>query len=151
MTRKQKITLGASVSGLGIAYLIYNSISRKNLFNKIYSAIGGNEINISLYNEWFNPNYYTQFSDGYIFLTSSNVLSKARKLGDAFESWGNNSDEILGVFRAIPDGVALSQIAEKFEAKGYGDLRTKVGDLNKDELSQVGQILSQKQPFRKSS
>ena len=62
----------------------------------------------------------------------------------------DSSDDILGVFRAIPDGVALSQVAEKFESKGYGDLRTKIGDLKKTEVSKVGQILSQKPPFRKA-
>ena len=50
--------------------------------------------------------------------------------------------------RSLPDGVALSQVAQKFEEKGYGDLRTKVGDLDKGTVSQIGQILSEKPPFR---
>ena len=59
-----------------------------------------------------------------------------------------DENDIIGVMRSLPDGVALSQVAQKFEEKGYGDLRTKVGDLDKGTVSQIGQILSEKPPFR---
>lgn len=151
MNRKEKIILGASVAGLGASYLIIKSVTQKNIFNKILEAIGGSASNISNYNEWFSPIYYTNYSDGgHIVLTEGVALEKARKLGDSFGFFTDDTDDILGVMRAIPDGVALSQIAEKFESKGYGDLRTKIGDLKKSEVGRVGQILSEKPPFRKA-
>ena len=149
MTRKQKIIVGASVAGLGIVYLVVTSIRRKKLFTEIYSAIGGEGANISNYNEWFSPTYYTSYSNGgHILLTPGLALQKARKLGDAFGYFTDDEDDIIGVMRALPDGVALSQVAQKFEEKGYGDLRTKIGDLNKGTVSRIGQLLSEKPPFR---
>lgn len=149
MTRKQKITIGASLAGMGIVYLVYNSIRSKKLYTEIYSAIGGSSINISNYNEWFNPIYFNNYSSGgFILLTEGTALQKARKLGESFGTFFNDSNDIIGVIRTIPDGVALSQVSAKFESKGFGDLRTKIGEMNKQELSAIGQILSKKPPFR---
>ena len=149
MTRKQKITLGASLAGMGIVYLVYNSIRSKKLYTEIFNAIGGSSINISNYNEWFNPTYFNNYSSGgFILLTEGTALQKARKLGESFGTFFNDSNDIIGVIRTIPDGVALSQVSAKFESKGYGDLRTKIGELRKQELSAIGQILSKKPPFR---
>lgn len=151
MTRKQKITLGASVAGVGIIYLVVTSIRRKKIFNEIYSAIGGEAVNLSNYNEWFSPTYYTAYSNGgHILLTQGVALQKARKLGDSFGYFTDDTNDIIGVMRSLPDGVALSQVAQKFEEKGYGDLRTKIGELNKSSVSQIGQILSKKPSFRKA-
>ena len=81
-------------------------------------------------------------------LTPGLALQKARKLGDSFGYFTDDDNDIIGVMRSLPDGVALSQVAQKFEEKGYGDLRTKVGELKKETVSQIGQILSEKPPFR---
>jgi len=149
MTRKQKITLGASLTGIGIVYLVYNSIRRKKLYTEIFSAIGGSSINLSNYNEWFNPTYFNNYtSGGFILLTEGSALQKARKLGDSFGYFTDDYNDIIGVIRTIPDGVALSQISAKFESKGYGDLRTKIGEMDKQEISAIGQILADKPPFR---
>jgi|TARA_B110000908_G_C10263199_1_gene461000 hypothetical protein len=149
MTRKQKITLGASLAGMGIVYLVYNSIRSKKLYTEIFNAIGGSSINISNYNEWFNPTYFNNYSSGgFILLTEGTALQKARKLGESFGTFFNDSNDIIGVIRTIPDGVALSQVSAKFESKGYGDLRTQIGEMDKQELSAIGQILSKKPPFR---
>ena len=149
MTRKQKITLGASLAGMGIVYLVYNSIRSKKLYTEIFNAIGGSSINISNYNEWFNPTYFNNYSSGgFILLTEGTALQKARKLGESFGTFFNDSNDIIGVIRTIPDGVALSQVSAKFESKGYGDLKTRIGEMDKQELSAIGQILSKKPPFR---
>tara|TARA_R100000900_G_scaffold100080_7_gene77412 strand:- start:9254 stop:9709 length:456 start_codon:yes stop_codon:yes gene_type:complete len=149
MNRKTQITLGASIVALGGGYLIVNSIRRKSLFNKIAEAIGGAATNLGNYDAWFSPSYYQDFTNGnYILLTDGTTLQKARKIGDAFGVIWNDTDDIMGVMRSIPDGVALSQVSAKFQEKGYGDLRTKIGEMGKAESNQVGQILSQIPAYR---
>ena len=149
MNRKAKIRLGGTIVALGGGYLLIDSIRRKKLYNKIAETIGGAATNLGNYDAWFNPTYFQDYTNGnYILLTDGTTLQKARKLGDAFGVMWNDDDDIMGVMRTIPDGVALSQISAKFQEKGYGDLRTKIGDMGKAESNQIGQILSQIPAYR---
>jgi hypothetical protein len=151
MNRKNKIYIGASLVSLGGVFLIVNSISKKKLFNKILNAIGGSALNINNYDEWFNPNFFNKYTNGnYILLTEGNVLQKTNKLKGAFGYFSNDNEDILSVIRSIPDGVALSQISSKFESKGFGDLRTKIGNLDKSSMNLIGSLLSDKPAYRQS-
>ena len=58
MNRKNKIYVGASLVAIGGLYLVISSISKKRLYNKILTAIGGATLNINNYDDWFNPSYY---------------------------------------------------------------------------------------------
>jgi hypothetical protein len=151
MNRKGKIYLGASLIAFGGGYLIFNSIRKKKLFERIFDAIGGSALSLNNYDEWFNPNYYKGYSDGnYILLTEGNVLQKANKLNDAFGTFSDDEEKINSVVRSLPDGVSLSQVSEKFESKSFGDLRTKIGNLNKGEVNMIGKLLSEKPPYRQA-
>ena len=129
MNRKNKIYVGASLVAIGGLYLVISSISKKRLYNKILTAIGGATLNINNYDDWFNPSYYKGYTNGnYILLTEGTVLQ----------------------LTSIPDGVALSQVSEKFGSKGYGDLRTKISNLNKSEINMIGKLLSEKPSYRQA-
>ena len=151
MNRKNKIYVGASIVSICAIYLVISSISKKRLYNKILTAIGGATLNINNYDNWFNPNYYNGYTNGgYILLTEGTVLQYTNRLNSAFGFFNDDEEEIKSVFRSIPDGVALSQVSNKFGAKGYGDLRTKIGNLNKSEVNMIGKLLSEKPQYRQA-
>jgi len=151
MNRKNKIYVGASLIAIGGIYLVISSISKKRLYNKILTAIGGATLNINNYDDWFNPSYYKGYTNGnYILLTEGTVLQLTNRLDSAFGFFNDNEEEIKSVIRSIPDGVALSQVSEKFGSKGYGDLRTKIGNLNKSEINMIGRLLSEKPSYRQA-
>ena len=118
MSRRGNIILGATIVGLGGGFLIYRSVKRNKLFDEISAAIGGPGNAISKYTEFFSPNYYKQFKEGEaIFQSTGNVLQWANEFNSSFGYFNDDEDKAYGVLRAIPDGVALSQVSEKYNNK----------------------------------
>tara|TARA_R110001592_G_scaffold20489_15_gene83101 strand:- start:383 stop:841 length:459 start_codon:yes stop_codon:yes gene_type:complete len=151
MDRKSKLYLGGSLVGFGVMYLIYSSYRKNKLFKIIKEAIGGaGGGSLSTYDEWFTPLYHKNFVDGnFILQSNGTALGYANTLYE--EGFGMNDDEekIYAVFRSIPDGVALSQVAEKYANK-YTDLKEQIDyNLDKDEVRKISEILSQKPAYRK--
>ena len=155
MTANQKVTLGLTMSGLGIAFLVYRSIQRNSLYKKINNAIGGvSSTDLNSWEVWFNHNYWqdkSDKSDNYIIAENAQLLIWADELDDAFETYSitnpfANDDEakIYGVLRAVPDGVALSQLSEKYSNRHDSDLKNDLETLDGDEIKQVASILNQK-------
>ena len=151
MTRKEKITYGAVIAGIGSIFLIVKSIVRKKTFREIKEAIGFVEGGLSQFDNFFDPNYYKNYTNGEYWLKDSGtVLDWVNKLNDeGFSNINDDEEVIYSVFRQIPDGVALSQVSAQFANKGYGDLKEKTMSLDKDEVQKISVIISQKPPFRK--
>ena len=149
MSRRGNIILGATIVGLGGGFLIYRSVKRNKLFDEISAAIGGPGNAISKYTEFFSPNYYKQFKEGEaIFQSTGNVLEWANEFNSSFGYFNDDEDKAYGVLRAIPDGVALSQVSEKYNNKFGEDLEAKLKSFDKDEQNIVGNILSEKPAYR---
>lgn len=149
MSRRGNIILGATIVGLGGGFLIYRSVKRNKLFDEISAAIGGPGNAISKYTEFFSPNYYKQFQEGEaIFQSTGNVLQWANEFNNSFGYFNDDEDKAYGVLRSIPDGVALSQVSEKYNNKFGEDLESKLKSFDKDEQNIVGNILSEKPPYR---
>jgi len=149
MSRRGNIILGATIVGLGGGFLIYRSVKRNKLFEEISAAIGGPGNAISKFTEFFNPNYYKQFKEGEaIFQSTGSVLNWANELNSSFGYFNDDEDKAYGVIRAIPDGVALSQVSEKYNEKHGEDLESKLKSFDKDEQNILGNILADKPAYR---
>jgi hypothetical protein len=151
MDRKSKLYLGGSLVGFGVLYLIYSSYRKKKLFKIIKEAIGGaGGGSLSTYDEWFTPLYHKNFVDGnFILQSNGTALGYANTLYEEGFGFDDDEEKIYAVFRSIPDGVALSQVAEKYANK-YTDLKEQIDyKLDKDEVRKISEILSQKPAYRK--
>lgn len=151
MTRKQKITYGAVIAGVGTLFLAVRSISRKRTFKQLKEAIGFVGGGLNEFDNYFDPNYYKNYTNGEYWLKDNGViLDWVNKLYDeGFSSYNDDEEVIYGVYRQIPDGVALSQVAAQYANKGYGDLKEQTMSLDKDEVQKISQILKQKPPYRR--
>lgn len=155
MTRQTKIYIGGGIVGLGVLFFVSQSIRRKKLFKDIKEAIGyAGGGNLDSYDRYFDPNYWTQYNDGnYYMKDGGTILSWVNTLyEDGFSSYNDDEEVIYGVFRQIPDGVALSQLAAKYQEKKGDDLKEKImNNLDKDEVIKISTILSKIPPYRRAS
>lgn len=151
MTRKQNIIYGAVIAGVGTLFLVVRSISRKRTFKQLKEAIGFVSGGLNEFDNYFDPNYYKNYTNGEYWLKDNGViLDWVNKLYDeGFSSYNDDEEVIYGVYRQIPDGVALSQVAAQYANKGYGDLKEQTMSLDKDEVQKISQILKQKPPYRR--
>lgn len=159
MKRGQGISLGIGLLVLGGGYFAYTGIRKQALFKKIAAAIGSSALNLTNYDQYFNTDYFKGFGDGnYLLITDGKALQLANKLDDSWSSQGNIIDKynpfnyddeaaIYGVFRQIPDGVALSQVSAKYAEK-FGDLKSRVNDMSKDEINIIAGIIAQYPAYR---
>lgn len=149
MRRSEGINIGLGLVVFGVGYFAYSGIRKKTLFKKISDKIGYNQLNLNNYDEWFSPSYYRAFNDGNsLFLTDGKVLELTNKLGvNGFGTINDAEGVIYSVFREIPDGVALSQVSEKFGEK-FEDLKERVNEMDTNEINTIAGILAEKPPYR---
>ena len=158
MKKKQKIQISIGVIILGIGYLAFRNIQRKKLFNQIAEKIGpGASAGIDAYDEWWNTNYWKNppvEGKTYIKIGESKLNTWANSIYESAGTFQNDDEEgFYGILRQVPDGVALSQLADKFQKRHNEDLKEFIAYYydDKDEQQIIGTILSQIPPFRITS
>ena len=154
MNRKSKIQIATGVIILGVGYLAYRSWSRKKLFDEIVDLIGpgfnqGTD-EFDVYWDvkyWKNPpvdgKTYIQIGDAQLNKWANDIYYSAGTFNDAEE-------KAYGVLRQIPDGVALSMTADKFQKRHNQDLKEFINYYydEKEEQQIISTILSEMPPFR---
>ena len=151
MRKATGISLGFLLVAGGGAYFVGRSIQRNKLYKQISAKIGVSSANLSSYDDWFDPNYYkdkTGKSENYATVNSSQLLQWADSIDDAFGYWNDDEEQIYAVFRAVPDGVALSQLSELYGTRHESDLKEDINGLDKDEVVKVANILASKESYR---
>ena len=153
MRKSTKRTIGYFMIGVPVVYFIYRAIRVNSLYNQIAGAIETGQGGIRLLdNTYFNPNFHNDPGTECYYKTDDGLVKDwADTLDSDFKSgWGNDDEEgIYGVFRAMPDGVAVSQTAHKFQYFYGEDLFSKVEErLTVEEVSKVAEIVNDLPPYR---
>lgn len=151
MNRNTRFMLGLGMVVIGGGFFITRSIQRKKLFAEISGAIGYQGSNIDNYDKYFNPNYWSDETgkpETYKLEDYSKLVEWADDLQGAFSYTNDDEEEIYGVLRQIPDGVALSQVADVYQDRHNEDLKEEIKGLDDDEVKKVADILSQYAPYR---
>ena len=151
MRKATGISLGLLLVAGGGAYFVGRSIQRNKLYKQISAKIGVSSANLSSYDDWFDPNYYkdkTGKSENYATVNSSQLIKWADSINDAFGYWNDDEEQIYAVMRAVPDGVALSQLSELYGTRHESDLKEDINGLDKDEVVKVANILASKESYR---
>ena len=160
MNRKETIRVATGVIIVGLGYLGVRSWQRKKLFNEIAEMIGpGAGGSLDQFDEWWNPDFCTNSRctapDGraVIGISENKQMKWANNLYDGAGFFYDDTGTFYGTLREIPDGVALSLVAGKFQRKYKEDLKEYInyhlGD--RDEQQKIYQILSQKPAYRISA
>tara|TARA_R100000988_G_C3946288_1_gene138777 strand:+ start:193 stop:675 length:483 start_codon:yes stop_codon:yes gene_type:complete len=154
--RKRNISIATSILVLGGGYLIIRSIQRNRLFKEISNKIGpGASGSLDAFDAWWNPAYCANNQcnpDGRTVIGQDD--SKLNKWATTIYEAGGvvNDDEgaFYGALREMPDGVAVSLTAGKFQRKYNQDLKEYINYYldDRDEQQTVYSILSQKPPYR---
>lgn len=96
---------------------------------------------------YLNPDLH-KTADPRSLITKEKALGYAKRLDKALNSWfpfGDDEEEIYLIFREIPNGINVSQVAELYnEISGRGLRESLVSDLDGVELSTVYDILKRK-------
>jgi len=154
MNKKSKIRIATGIIIFGVGYLAYRSWSRKKLFDELVDLIGpgfnqGTD-EFDVYwdvHYWKNPpvdgKTYIQIGDAKLNQWANDIYSSAGTFNDAEE-------QVYGVLRQIPDGVALSMTADKFQKRHKQDLKEFINYYydDKEEQQVISKILSDLPPFR---
>jgi hypothetical protein len=157
MTRTNKLTLvGGSIAVIGSSHLIIRSIQRKKLFNQIAEKIGpGATGSLDQYDGWWSTEFWKKGNNGageknYILQGDSTLMNWANSIYNSVGTFNDNEQTMYGVIRNVPDGVALSQLSDKFQNKWNRDLKDYVSNHfgEKEEKQKLLLILSQKPAYR---
>jgi len=156
MNRKDTIRIASGVIILGAGYLGIRSWQRKKLFEKISKKIGpGAGGSTDEFDKYWNPSYSqtTTTSPNGKALLGLGESAQMKHATDIYEAGGVfNDDEtsFYGALRQIPDGIALSQTAGKFQRKYSQDMKEYIDYYldEKDEQQIVYQILKEMPAYR---
>lgn len=161
MRKGTGISIGLALIISGAGFLGYRAIRRKKLYSQILSKIGVTTVSLDSYDDWFDHGYHndpTGKSSNWKKIDNAQLIKWADEIDDALESysatnWFANDDEeqIYAVFRAIPDGVALSQLSEKYATRHSSDLKEDINGLDQDEVNKVGEIMATYVAYRPTS
>ena len=154
--RNRNITIAGTILVLGGGYLIIRSIQRNKLFKEIAEKIGpGTTGSLDAFDIYWNPDYCTNSQcnpDGRTVVGQDE--SKLNKWADTLYNAGGtfNDDEgaFYGALREMPDGVAISLTAGKFQRKYKQDLKEYINYYldDRDEQQTLYSIISSKPAFR---
>ena len=157
MKRANKLAaVGGSIAVIGSGYLIIRSIQRKKLFNKIAEKIGpGATGSMDQYDGWWNTEFWKKGNNGagnqnYILQGQSQLMEWANSIYNSVGTFDDNEQTMYGVIRNVPDGVALSQLSDKFQKKWNRDLKDYLSKYfgTKEEKQKLVIILSKKPAYR---
>ena len=155
MNRKDKIIIFSTIGGLGIAFLIYNKMRKKILYDEIFRSIGGGAIKFEDSDVW-SPNFLIRIkatNRPYAEYSQKVVNEFAEKLHRAMkeDTWttpfgiGTREDDIISVFSTINSKVGVAQVSSFYNAKYGRDLKNDLeGELNKNYLTRLGSIIASK-------
>ena len=149
--RKRNINVGIAMIAVGVGYFGIRSFQRNKLYKKILAKMGGGGGGGYSYSEYFTSTYWEKdFGVPVIYLSSGAAAEKANKIYDSLGIIDDDEPAMLGVLRSLKDGVALSQVAHKYQGLRNRDLREDLEDYygNDDETKQRHAILSKLPPFR---
>tara|TARA_B110000285_G_C15088668_1_gene597723 strand:- start:888 stop:1358 length:471 start_codon:yes stop_codon:yes gene_type:complete len=156
MKRIDTIRISSALIILGVGYLGIRAWQRNKLFDKISELIGpGSGLTISNFDKWFSQGFWKTAGEGRnVIIQDDKILNTwANTIYDSV-SWSNDDEDgLYGVFRIIPDGVALSQLSEKFQKRHNKDLKEYVSYYysDRDEQQKISVILSDKPDYRLSA
>lgn len=147
MNRKDKIIIFSTIGGLGIAFLIYNKMRKRILYDEIFRSIGGSAIKFEDSDVW-SPNFLIRIkatNRPYAEYSQKVVNEFAEKLHEAMKGIGTNENDIISVFTTINSKVGVAQVSSFYNAKYGKDLKNDLeGELSKNYLSRLGQIIASK-------
>ena len=154
MTKKNKIRIATGIIVFGIGYLAYRNWSRNKLYGQIMDAIGpGFSAGTDAYDEYWDVNYWKNPPvDGKVYLKvgDSKLNTWANAIYDSASFTNDDETQFYGIMRQVPDGVALSQLADKFQKRHNEDLKEFINYYydEKEEQQIISKILSDMPPFR---
>jgi len=158
MNRADTIRIASGVIILGAGYLGIRSYQRKKLFDKIAEKIGpGAGGSMDEFDEWWSPSYAENFTapDGrqVLGLGESAQMKHATDIYNAGSWYNDDETAFYGALRQLPDGIALSQTAGKFQRKYSQDMKEYIDYYldEKDEQQIVYNILNQMPAYRISA
>jgi hypothetical protein len=149
-SRNRNITIGVGLLVSSIGYFGIRSIQRNKLYKKILAKMGGGASGYD-YSEFYNPTYWqTDFGVPVIYLDNKSATEKARIIYDSLGTFNDDETAMLGALRSIKDGVALSQVAHKYQGLINRDLRDDLEWYYDDdsEVKERHAILGKLPPFR---
>ena len=155
MKKQDTIRLATGVIILGLGYLGIRSWQRKKLFNEISEKIGpGASGSTDEFDDFWSPSYAQGFTapDGrsVLGLDESAQLKHANNIYEAGGVFNDDETAFYGALRQIPDGIALSQVAGKFQRKYEQDLKEYIDYYldEKNEQQIIYNILAKMPPYR---
>jgi hypothetical protein len=155
MKRSEKIRIASGVIVIGLGYLGIRSWQRSKLFDEILLKIGPNAGgSTDEFDAYWRPSYAEGFTapDGRAVLgiDDSAQLRYANSIYDAGGTFNDDEEAFYGTLRQIPDGVALSLTAGKFQRKYNQDLKEYIDYYldAKTEQQKIVTILKQMPPYR---
>jgi len=160
MKKTTKIQIAGGVLLLSAGYLIVRSIQRKKLFNEIAEQIGpASNLSLSSFQDYLNPAYaesptgYSVSMGPYIRQGDTNLNRWANSLYEFAGTFDDDEGQVYGILNALPDAVAVSDVAGKFQRRHNTDLLEYLNKYmdTKGEQSKMAAIISKKPPFRLSA
>lgn len=157
MKRANKLAaVGGSIAVIGTAYLVIRSAQRKKLFKEIADKIGPGAVgSLDQFDGWWNTEFWKQGNNGagmanYILQGDTQLMNWANTIYNSAGTFDDDEQQMFGVIRNVPDGIALSQLADKFQAKWNKDLKDYIDNYygSKEEKQKLVLILSQKPAYR---
>jgi hypothetical protein len=155
MSRETKIKIGVGLVSFVVLYVVISRFRANLLFKKISKKITdqGYDTNAGLdeYDTWFDVGFHDNpgTNMNYIKQSEGKLKSWADTIEGAWGSFNDDEDAVYSVFTQIPDGVALSQLSEKYSALHNSDLNDRLNDkLRVEERQKIVQRLKNKPAFR---
>jgi len=155
MRRAETIRIATGVIILGAGFLGVQSWQRKKLFEEISAKIGpGAGGSSDEFDEWWNPGYADGFTspDGrqVLGLGEAAQMKHANNIYNAGGYFNDDETAFYGALRQIPDGIALSQTAGKFQRKYNQDMKEYIEYYldEKDEQQIIYNILAKMPAYR---
>tara|TARA_B110000902_G_scaffold153507_1_gene176317 strand:+ start:3794 stop:4267 length:474 start_codon:yes stop_codon:yes gene_type:complete len=154
MSRETKIKIGVGLVSSVILYVVISSIRANVLFKKISEKIqsgGYTDTGLKSFTTWFEVGFHKNPGTNlnYIKQSEGKLKDWASTIEDSWGSWNDDEDAVYSVFTEVPDGVALSQLSEKYSKLYNSDLNDRLNDKLRDsEQLKIGDRLKNKPAFR---
>lgn len=159
METKTKLQITAAVSALLLTGCIVLNVRQKRrdrdsalFFSELERNISPGTVGLvesNAFDMYYWQNIAKTLKKSYFLLKAKDAQEASKTIDSAWGFVDDDEDKIYGVFRALKDQVAVSQVANQYYQKKkvnlIDDLRAR---LSKDEVGEVLKIVNRLPPYR---